>query len=256
MENGQLRVSIIIPSLNQGRFIKKAIDSVLLQSYNNIEIMVVDGGSTDETIKILEGYSGTIRWISEKDHGQTDAINKGLRLTNGDICGYLNSDDQLLPGAIDKVVQVFTKTDALWVSGDYKIVDSNNKYIQPFIVQFKKILRLFSSRTILSLTNYIVQPSTYWRRELIEKIGYFDETLAYVMDYDYWMRAIQIQKPIIIHSELSLFRIHNESKGGSQFVKQFKDEIQIVKKYSKNPIIISLHWILNQMIVIIYKLIK
>ena len=256
MENSLPKVSIIIPSLNQGKYIKKAIDSVLSQTYQNIEIFVADGGSTDETKNILETYAQRICWISEKDHGQTEAINKGLRLTTGEICGFINSDDELFPDAITKVVQTFLKTDAFWVTGDYQIIDNEGKNIQPFVVLFKRFLRLFSSKFMLSLTNYIAQPSTFWRRELIEKIGYFDESLTYVMDYDYWMRAFKIQKPVIIHSVISSFRIHNESKGGSQFVQQFRDEIQIVRKNTNNPFILGLHWLLNQMIIFIYKIIK
>jgi len=256
MKNTQPEVSIIIPSLNQGKYIKNTIDSVLSQSYPNIEVLVVDGGSTDETKNILETYSGKIRWISEKDHGQTEAINKGLRLTNGEICGYINSDDVFFPDAIAMSVQAIVKNNALWVTGDYQIIDNQGKSIQHFVEFYKRFLRLFSSRTMLSLQNYIVQPSTFWRRELIEKIGYFDESLSLVMDYDYWMRAIKIEKPVIIHSKLSSFRIHNESKGGSQYVRQFKDDLKIVRKNTKNPLIIGLHWILNQMTIFIYKIIK
>ena len=256
MENSQPKVSIVIPSLNQGKYIRTAIDSVLAQSYTNIEVFVVDGGSTDETRQILETYAEKIRWVSEKDHGQTEAINKGLKLTNGEICGFVNSDDVLFPNAIGTVVNAFLTKNALWVTGDYEIIDYRGKRIQNFVVQYKRFLRFFSSKLMLLLANYIIQPSTFWRRELLEKIGYFDESLAYVMDYDFWMRAIKIVRPVVLKDTLSSFRIHSESKGGSQYVKQFADEVRVVKRYTKNPILIGLHWLHNQMIKFIYKLIK
>src|SRR3977135_236299 len=97
-------VSIVTPSFNQGRFIRRTIESVLAQTYPNIEYVVVDGGSPDETLDVLKSYGDRVRWLSEADAGQTDAINKGLRLTNGEIVGYLNSDDVLFPEAIARVV--------------------------------------------------------------------------------------------------------------------------------------------------------
>ena len=256
MELQQPKISIIIPSLNQGRYIKQTMDSILQQDYSNIEVLVVDGGSTDETLNILKSYSTKIRWISKKDHGQSEAINKGLRLTSGEICGYLNSDDLLLPGSIEIIAQKFIDKNVMWVTGDYQIVNTDGNQIQSAIVIYKRFLRLFSSRTMLSLVNYIIQPSTFWRRELIEKIGNFDESLFYVMDYDFWMRAFQVQPPLVIKKELSAFRIHSQSKGGKQFIKQFNEEMQVQRRYTKNGIILYLHWLHNQIIINIYKMIK
>jgi glycosyltransferase involved in cell wall biosynthesis len=249
-------VSIVIPTLNQGAYLRECIESVLNQDYPNIEIYVVDGVSSDSSLEILAGYASRISWISEKDHGQTEAINKGMRLTHGEICGFLNSDDTLNPGAVSRVMTTFSDKRVLWVTGDYAVINANGKHIQKLVVIYKRVLRLFSSKLMISLANYIVQPSTFWRRELFEKIGYFDESLSYVMDYDFWMRAHQIQRPKNIPYCLSSFRIHSASKGGSHFLQQFDEEITVLKRYTRNPFILGLHRLHNQLITTVYKLIK
>lgn len=249
-------VSIITPSYNQGKFIRQTIDSVLAQTYKNIEYIVIDGGSTDETIEILESYHGKVRYISEKDNGQGNAINKGLALASGDILGFLNSDDYLLPDAVQNIVDTFAGTSCLWVSGDYKIVDSQNRPIQKAVVFYKQLLRLFSSKGMFLLVDYIIQPSTYWRRELMQKVGKFDESLDYVMDYDYWLRAMEYSPVKIIRKPLSCFRIHGSSKGGVRYVDQFAEEILILRKYRVNKLIIFIHSIHNKLITTLYKVMK
>ena len=102
-----IAISVVTPSYNQGKFIEQTILSVLNQHYPNLEYIVVDGGSTDETLQILHKYQDRLRWISEPDHGQSDAINKGLRMAHGQILTYLNSDDLLLPGALEHVNNYF-----------------------------------------------------------------------------------------------------------------------------------------------------
>jgi glycosyltransferase involved in cell wall biosynthesis len=250
------KISIIVPTLNQGQFIKETLDSLLVQDYPGLEIIVMDGGSTDNTLDILKSYGDKLLWKSEKDHGQTQAINKGIGFATGEILGFLNSDDILLPGALSSVATAFSDSNVSWVSGDYEIIDGQGKPIQSFVVLYKRFLRLFSSRWLLSFTNYVVQPSTFWRRELFDQIGEFDETLNYVMDYDFWMRAIQKRRPFIIHRKLSAFRIHQQSKGGSRYEQQFSEEIEVLQRYTQNKFMILLHRLSNQLIVQIYKKIK
>jgi len=216
----------------------------------------MDGGSTDKTIDILKSYGKKIRWVSEKDHGQSHAINKGLRLCSGEVCGFLNSDDYFLLGALDCIAETFNNEQVLWVTGGYKIVDAEGNSIQSLVVAYKDILRILSSRNILLLTNYIVQPSTFWRNSLMEKTGFFDENLYYAMDYDYWLRAFQISPPRIIRKPLSAFRIHDSSKGGSQYEAQFAEEMAVLRQYTHNKILIGLHRIHNAIIIGIYKKIK
>jgi len=250
------RISIVTPSFNQGKFIRQTIDSVLEQDYPNLEYMIIDGGSTDNTIEILQSYGNRINWVSEKDQSQADAINKGLSMTSGEILAYINSDDCFLPDVFDLVAQEFSQTGCLWLSGDYRIVDQDSREIQGFIVGYKRFWRKFSSKRVLSLLNYIVQPSTFWHRDIWNLIGPFDINLRYVMDYDFWMRAIRIEPPLILDQTLSRFRIHKSSKGGSQFQKQFDEEIKVLRHYSNNFVIDWLHQSHNYLIKLIYGVIK
>lgn len=251
------KISVITPSFNQGHFIRETIDSVLNQNYPNLEYIVMDGGSTDDTVAILKSYGNKIQWVSKKDKGQTDAINKGIKKTSGEIVAYINSDDVMLPNTLHTVAEYFmSHQEAMWMTGDYFIIDADGNKIQSYVANYKKILRNLPNKTVLSIANFIIQPSTFWRRSLINEIGLFDESLHYCMDFDYWMRAIEQYPVHIVPNYFSLFRIHGDSKGGSLFVKQFNEEHLLVKKYNKNLLIQFLHKIHAELIVLAYKVIK
>ena len=256
-----LKLTVITPSFNQGHFISETIDSVMNSGWNNIEYIVMDGGSKDNTVDILKEYSekypDKIIWQSEKDRGQTHAINKGLALATGDIICYLNSDDFFTKGAVENVMNYFTeKKNAKWLTGDYLIIDENGKEIQSFVASYKRLLRSLPKKLTLSIANYIIQPSTFWRREIFTEFGEFNEDLHLTMDYDYWMRIIKKYPPHIISSPLSAFRIHGDSKGGTIFEKQFAEEYSTAKKHGVKGIPLLLHKIHNIAIVKVYKLIK
>lgn len=252
-----LKFSIIIPSLNQGKFISQTIESVLKQSYKNVEIIVVDGGSTDDTLDILKSYNNQIAWLSEKDNGQTNAINKGIAMSNGDIIAYLNSDDYYLDGTLEIVATIFNSNkNTLWVTGDYIIINENGGKIQSYIIKYKKFLRKLLSFNLLSVLNPIAQPSTFMHKLLIAKVGNFNESLHYAMDYEYWLRAISIKNPTVTNKTLSAFRIHHKSKGGSQYKVQFQEEIDVARKFQSNRAMIFLHQVHNKLIKTIYMLIK
>jgi glycosyltransferase involved in cell wall biosynthesis len=251
------KFSIIIPSYNQGHFIKQTIDSILSQSYKNVDVLVIDGGSTDNTVDVLKTYDDKIFWISEKDRGQTHAINKGLAIAKGDIIAYLNSDDYYLEDILKKVATVFeTDKEVLWLTGDYLIVDEKGKTIQSLIGKYKSFFRNKLSFNLLSVLNPINQPSTFFSKKMIDLVGDFNEELHYTMDYEYWLRAIKKQKPIILKDKLSAFRIHSTSKGGSQYKKQFKEELEVAKKYQKNRFLTFLHLLHNQLIALVYYILK
>lgn len=252
-----MKISIITPSFNQGRFIEETIESILNQKYVDIEMIVVDGCSSDNTIEILKKYEGRIRWLSEKDNGQTDAINKGLKMANGDIVAYLNSDDYYTTGALSNVLAYFKENpDCKILTGDYIIVNEFGEVMHSPIRLYKHILRKINGISLLCFTNYISQPSTFWRRELLDEIGYFNEDLHYVMDYEYWMRVMKKYKLHVTSETLSVFRIHSQSKGGHLYKKQFDEELEVAKKYCNNKIILWLHALHNKLITTIYKIIK
>lgn len=252
-----IKISIITPSFNQGQFIEQTIQSVLSQNYPNLEYIVMDGGSTDNTLSILKRHEGKLRWFSEKDKGQSDAINKGLKMAAGDIVTWLNSDDYYLPQTLQKVAEEFEKNkETQWVTGDYKIVDEKGKQIQSFIPRYKGLLRKHPTFNMLSFANFIIQPSTFWKRSIIEKVGYLNEKYHLCMDYDLWLRIMKKYQPTIIPSPLSSFRIHGASKGKLQYGIQFEEEVQVAKQYNKNIFITFLHKIHNVFINFIYQIIK
>ncbi|MEA3273357.1 MAG: glycosyltransferase family 2 protein [Patescibacteria group bacterium] len=237
------KISIITPSFNQARFIDKTIQSVLNQDYPNFELIVIDGGSTDGTLSILKKYGNRIRWISEKDKGQTSAINKGLKMAEGEIIAYLNSDDTYEPKTFQKIVNFFKKNpDKKWAYGKCRIINEKDKEIRRPITWYKNfLLRKYSYKKLLA-ENFISQPATFWKRELHQEFGYFDEKENFCMDYEFWLRIGKKYPAGIINGYLANFRYHPASKSGSVNKKQFKDELRLARKYGRGyPLATFLH---------------
>lgn len=178
-------VSIITPSLNQGRFIEQTIRSIRNQTYREFEHLVMDGGSTDETLEILRRHEGTypMRWHSERDGGMYEAINSGMRLAGGDILAYINADDLYLPWALEVVVECFVRRpQADFVYGGVISVDDvtgrqHLLFQAPFDLDY------------IQRVGFLHQPGVFWRRRVLETEGPFDEALRYVADCDYWMKV-------------------------------------------------------------------
>ncbi|MGB7875552.1 MAG: glycosyltransferase family 2 protein [Anaerolineales bacterium] len=245
METKWPRISIVTPSLNQGNFIETTIQSVLSQKYPNLEYLIIDGGSTDDTLSILNSFNRQVKWISEKDNGQTDAINKGLRLVTGEIVAYLNADDVLLPGSLVDVAKIFMEhPEVQWLTGRCKIIDDNGVAVRGVISLYKNLLLYSSSFRILLVTNYISQPATFWCTEVLNLCGLFDSKFNYVMDYDYWLRIWKkVDAPYIYHQDLAGFRIQRNSKTTSSgHLQDYVDEERlVVERYSPSKIWNQLH---------------
>ncbi|MGM0779556.1 MAG: glycosyltransferase family 2 protein [Bacillota bacterium] len=208
-------VSIITPSYNQGKFIRETIESVLSQDFKDIEHIVVDGGSTDETLSILREYSkrdARFRFISEKDNGQSHAINKGFKMAKGQIIGWLNSDDTYLPGAISNAFQMFNnRPDYSMVYGDANITDVNNQIIMRFKARHVRLKDLFRKCPIS-------QPAVFMKKKMLEELGGVDEKLDFCMDYELWIRIAKKgygmgRVPTILANS----RYYPESKSGSKY---------------------------------------
>lgn len=238
------RITVITPSYNQGPFIERTIKSVLTQDYPDLEYIVVDGGSTDETVGILKGYGGSLRWVSEKDRGQTDAINKGIRMSSGDIVAYLNSDDVYEKGALKRVSEYFiAHPEARWATGLCRIIDEDGGERRGAITAYKNFLLRRYSYNILLVANFISQPSTFLRRDLFSEFGLFDEKEDRVMDYEFWLRVGRSYPPGIIDGYLASFRVHYRSKTSSDFRKTFREELQVARRYSGSRLINALHYL-------------
>jgi len=236
------KITVITPSFNQGDYIEQTINSVLSQNYPDLEYIVMDGGSTDKTPEILKKYDGRLLRISEKDRGQSHALNKGLRLATGDIIAFLNSDDLYEPGSLLKVGKFFTTyPDANWLTGKCRTIDLRGNEIRKAITLYKNAWLRLRSYGVLSVLNYISQPATFWSRRVTKRIGGFDESLRYAMDYDYWLRVGGRFKLWVLNDYLACFRVHPGSKAGSSAHAQFDAEFQIAKRYITSPILVGLH---------------
>lgn len=202
-------IGLITPSLNQARYLETTIRSVLQQNYAHLQYVIVDGGSTDGSVDIIRKYQNDIHhWISEPDEGQSEAINKGLRSTTADVVGWLNSDDLYLPGALHTVGHVFASNPSIQVVlGRTIFTDSHLNIIRACF--HPKVFRFFSQRGVF----YFNQQSMFWRRELLERIGYLDEDLHTCMDMDLWLRFLRMRARIeIVPQFLSVWRLHEECK--------------------------------------------
>jgi glycosyltransferase involved in cell wall biosynthesis len=177
-----MKVSIVTPSYNQGQFIERTLQSVASQSGADIEHVVFDGGSTDNTVNVLKAFTPAVRWVSKKDKGQTDAVNQGIRATDGEIIGWLNSDDIYYPNAIERVVAFFESNPSIDVV--YGLAD----HIDLEDVAFEEYPTEPWNFERLKETCFICQPALFFRRHVVEQHGLLDESLNYCMDYAYWLR--------------------------------------------------------------------
>lgn len=201
-----MKITVVTPSYNQGIYIKRTIDSVLSQGIEDLEYIVMDGGSTDETVDILKSYGDQIIWKSEKDKGQTDAVNKGIKASHGEIIGWLNSDDIYYPGAIKKVLEVFEKhPEVNVVYGNANHIREDDSFIEEYYTEDFDYERL---KDIC----FICQPSLFFRRSVVDKYGYLDDKLQYCMDYDYWLRLGKGERFYRLNELIAGSRLYDDNK--------------------------------------------
>jgi glycosyltransferase involved in cell wall biosynthesis len=227
-------ISIVTPSFNQGAFIREAVDSVWNQDYPDCEHIVIDGGSTDETVASLQelcqaGGATTLRWSSEPDRGQAHALNKGFALATGDIIGWLNSDDRYRPGAFRKIARTFDQHPEVdLVYGDYTWMDAHGCVrsvrreiaFNHFILLYHRVL-------------YIPTTATFFRRRIIDEGNLLDDCLDYALDFDFFVRLSERGYRFLhIRELLADFRLHNASKTCSMPERQLHEVNDIMRRHS------------------------
>lgn len=202
------KISIITPSYNQGQFLEETIRSVLLQGYPNLEYLIMDGGSTDNSIEVIKKYEPWLSyWVSEKDSGQADAIRRGFDKATGEIIGWLNSDDYLLPDALMRVGKSFAENSSLeLIVGGGLVIGAGGELIRKYY-SFPQ-----DFRSLLVGGQFFMQMSSFWRRDAYEAVGGLDTSLRFCFDYDLFLRLARRQPPEGIDAMLAAFRIHDHSK--------------------------------------------
>ncbi len=222
--------SIVTPSLNQKAYIPKTIASVFAQNRSDLEHLVIDGCSNDSTLSILkrsvQEKNQQLHWISELDDGQSAAVNKGWHMARGDILGWLNADDVYLPGALNIISKYFQQhPDVDIIYGDCDYMDESGQILDVYPTHPYDYANL-----VRFAINYIPQPATFIRRQVVESVGFLDETLHYVMDYDYWLRAGLRHNIAYIPVKLAKMRVHDNSKSIKSLGKFSQELIAIYTK--------------------------
>lgn len=224
MTNTLPLISIITPSFNQARYLEETIVSVLSQNYPNLEYIIIDGGSTDGSIEIIKKYKNHLKyWVSEKDNGQSHAINKGFRMANGDILAWINSDDYYLPDAFNTMATASIKfPNSLWFyAGTYWLSNNNQSYVGG--IEDPEIASWY-------LKCLVSQPGVFWRRKIWDQVGSLvDENMHFSFDYDLWLKFAAFQPiPQIITEPIAVFRLHEESKT-TNYSSSFKTENDVIR---------------------------
>jgi glycosyltransferase involved in cell wall biosynthesis len=221
-----VKLSFVIPTRNQGRFLRQCIDSCLAQAIPDAEVVVIDGASTDDTREILAGYGERVRWISEPDSGQSDAINKGVRTACGEIIAWINSDDYYAgPRAIRQLLAVFESDARVDIAyGDGLRVDVNGASLGTY--RAKPITRV--AEIVTHPAGFVLQPTLLFRRQLFLDVGGVDESLHYTMDYELWIRMFAAARatrylPVVI----ACARYHSDAKSIAAMGKQIREAYKV-----------------------------
>lgn len=222
-------MTIVTPSYNQGRFIRDTIESVLSQKYPNLEYIVIDALSTDETASVCAEYAGRLTFISEKDRGQSDAINKGFRLAKGEYVAWLNSDDIFLPGAIDRAVEAFAQEPELGaVYGEGYQIDMGGEVKQRF-----EVTEPFNLWKLVYLSDYILQQTVFFRRAVFAEVGFLDQALYYGMDWEILMRIGKRFMLRYLPYYMGSIREHGEAKTAIGGVERFRELAAIMRRHGR-----------------------
>lgn len=225
-------ITVVTPSYNQGHYLEQTICSVLNQGYPNLEYMVIDGGSKDQSLEIIHRYAHRLSyWVSEPDQGQASAINKGFARATGEIMGWLNSDDLLAPGALWQIGRVFQRhPEVKIVCALRRLIDANGAYLRDYITEMPVPF-------VLKRMCVVAQETTYWRREIYKRLGGLDESYHFAMDYEYWQRMLKAGFTFTqIPQFWGIMRRHEQSKTATLSEVFTSDLKRIFQQYLGRPL--------------------
>lgn len=222
------RITVVTPSLNQGRFLEETILSVLGQQYPNLEYIILDGGSTDGSVEIIRKYQQHLAWwVSENDGGQAAAINTGFGRASGDILAWLNSDDMYLPGTLSHIAARLDPERAGLLFGNCL------HFVQDSAMAFGSDVRRSHAQTDLRLTDYLIQPSTFWTRKAWQQTGALDDSFDFAFDWEWFIRAMTTGVAFLPDDKyLSVYRIHKDHKTGTGGERRRRELASIYSRYA------------------------
>lgn len=247
-------LTIVMPAYNAVRTISRSLDSIRAQARADVEVVVVDGGSTDGTVELLRRRSD-VRWISEPDRGLSDAYNKGATLASAPVLGWLNADDVYLPGALDAVIAAFAADpEAAWLVGQCVIVDADGREIRSGVTRYKNALLARYGYRLHLTQNFVPAPATFFRRDAFYAVGGMDATLRYSMDYDLYLRLGRQWRPRVLRVPLAAFTMAEGTLSMSGFERQFREHQQVARRYRSDArAAYGANLVISRLIVLAYR---
>jgi len=229
-------ITVVTPSFNQGNFIRETIESVLSQGIDNLEYIIMDGGSTDQTLSIIEEYKDKLYFESKPDKGQADAVNQGIMKAKGDIIGWLNSDDIYYPGALSTVQKTFDENPEInIIYGEANHITRTGEFMERYYTE------PFDYERLKDIC-FICQPALFFRKKIVVLYGYLDIELNYCMDYEYWLRLGKNETFLHIDKLLSGSRLYEENKTLGSKRKAHEEIVRMTKAKLGLP---SERWVYN-----------
>lgn len=246
-------ISVVTPCLNAAATLPETLASLRAQGYPKLEHVVVDGGSEDGTVELLEQAEG-VRFVSEPDRGLSDAFNKGVRMASGDVVGWLNADDTYEPGALQAVGKALAADpERIWATGICRIVDADGHEIRKAITAYKRLLLRRYSLGLLLTQNFVMSPATFVRREALGDAP-LDEAFKYSADYDLWLRLAEREDPIVLDRVLAAFRMAEGSLSMSGFEVQFAEHAQNARAHGAgHPLPLAVNAVTSRAIPLVYR---
>ena len=246
------KLSIVIPSYNKFRYIDETLESIFSQNYENLEVIVQDGGSSDGTVNVIKKYAtkfpSFLKWESKKDKGQADAINKGLSKARGDIFTFINADDVYEKEAFFHIADAYKRnSNAYWFAGRGKVINQGGVEIAKYITAYKNSLLSANYYQFLLIVNYLIQPSVFLTKRGLFVVGRFMSVDRIVMEYEAWLKLGKIDMPVVLNRNLSLFRMSGNNTSSVLFDTTLSSDQKVASKYTSNKLILFLHKVHNDL---------